>query len=230
MLVFSVSVFESRVFKKSLEQKNISHGNFFQLFTSRKLFVKYFKTVFVGTPVFFVIGILITGAPEFGKAFGMKEIPTAGMAILVTYICVSLADILCSLLSQVIKSRKIPLLIFLSVQLFAIILFLFFPSATLSGFYLRCGFLGVGLGLWAVFLTSASEQFGTNLRATVTTTTPNFTRILLIPLTVIFQFFQPAYGLIWSAAMVGIPCVLIALTALYFSKETFGRDLDFDEV
>ena len=113
LLILRVSVFESGLFKKSLEEKNVQRGNFFQLFTSWKLFVKYFKAVFVGLPIFFVIGVMITATPEFGIAFGMTEIPTAGTAVMITYICISLADILCSSLSQIFKSRKIPLFLFL---------------------------------------------------------------------------------------------------------------------
>ena len=99
----------------------------------------------------------------------------------------------------------------------------------MTGYYTRCGLLGVGIGLWAIINTNASEQFGTNLRATVTTTTPNFIRGLVIPLSAIFQFLKPTYGLVNSTALVTIPCVLIALIVLYFTTETFGRDLDFNE-
>lgn len=43
-------------------------------------------------------------------------------------------------------------------------------------FYAVIIFGGVATGYWAVFMSTAAESFGTNIRATATTTAPNFVR------------------------------------------------------
>ena len=65
-----------------------------------------------------------------------------------------------------------------------------------------CVFLGVATGYWAVFVTVASEQFGTNIRATVTTTAPNFVRGSLVPVTLAFEALRGPLG-VTGAALVG---------------------------
>jgi predicted membrane-bound spermidine synthase len=89
--------------------------------------------------------------------------------------------------------------------------------------------LGFSIGYWAVFVTTASEQFGTNLRSTVTTTVPNFIRGSVVPITLAFEVLRHSIGMINSALIVGIICIGIALFALYHLKETYGRDLNFLE-
>jgi len=88
------------------------------------------------------------------------------------------------------------------------------------------GFFG---GYWAVFLTYSSEQFGTNVRMTVTTTVPNFVRGALIPISLLFKFLIPSVGLIHSAAYVGILCFALAIFAVSQLKETYGKSLDYTE-
>ena len=75
----------------------------------------------------------------------------------------------------------------------------------------------------------ASEQFGTNLRATVTTTAPNFVRGALVPVTFAFEQARPHLGVTGAALAVGVATLVVALIALAALPETFGRDLDFVE-
>ena len=87
------------------------------------------------------------------------------------------------------------------------------------------------MGFWAVFVTNASEQFGTNLRATAATSIPNFVRGSLVPIAWCFSLVLSFNNgdMIKSFYYVGGGVMLITLIALYFAKETFGRDLDFYE-
>jgi hypothetical protein len=101
------------------------------------------------------------------------------------------------------------------------------PSATFI--YLVCSGLGFSIGYWALFVTIAAEQFGTNLRATVATTVPNFIRGSVNIITPTFLFLSGHYGIISAAALVGLLTVVIALFALYKLRETFGKDLNFLE-
>jgi hypothetical protein len=96
-------------------------------------------------------------------------------------------------------------------------------------FYLLAGYLGLATGYWAVFVTVAAEQFGTNLRSTVATTVPNFVRGAVPLITGSFLYFKPSLGMVGSAWIVGLACFALAFGALWGLPETHGRDLDFVE-
>jgi hypothetical protein len=89
--------------------------------------------------------------------------------------------------------------------------------------------LGYTIGYWAVFMTIAAEQFGTNLRATVTITVPNFVRGGLVPMALLFAVLKAPLGLVGSALVVGTLAIGVALLSLWGLSETHGRDLDFLE-
>jgi peptidoglycan/LPS O-acetylase OafA/YrhL len=91
------------------------------------------------------------------------------------------------------------------------------------------GLLGLSSGYWAIFVTVGAEQFGTNIRATVATTVPNFVRGMVVVVTMAFQALRPSLGLTGAAAAVGAVCVALALAAGWRLQESFGRDLDFFE-
>jgi len=227
LLVLRVSVSESALFKKTLKIHSVSRGKFWLLFTRKKLFLKYLKLILIGLPTFLIVGVIVTGAPEFGKQFGMKEIPNAGTAVAVYYICTSTIEIFSGFLSQLLRSRKKAICIFLFIQLSGIIWFLYILPHSLFGFYARCGL--VGATYWPVLMTTVSEQFGTNLRATATTTIPNFIRAGFIPLSFIFQLIRPSLGLINSAGILAISAIFISFVSAGLTKETFGKDLDYCE-
>lgn len=93
--------------------------------------------------------------------------------------------------------------------------------------------LGFAAGYWAVFVTIASEQFGTNLRSTVTTTVPtNSVRGGLVLLTLGFEFFHKTlqFTMVSSALWVGAITVSIAFISLTGLHETFGKELDYFEL
>lgn len=227
LLILRVSVSESGLFEKSLENPHAGRGNFFKLITKKKLFFTYLKLILIGLPILIIIGVMISGAPEFGKQFGMKEIPDAGTALAVYYICASTAELFYTPLSQWLKSRKKIICIALFIQLAGVIWFLYFPPQTLFGFYARCGV--VGGAYWPILMTTVAEQFGTDIRATATTSVPNFIRATFIPLSFIFQLLKPSFGLINGIGLVVIAAIIIALMAAFSIKETFGKDLDFYE-
>ena len=84
-------------------------------------------------------------------------------------------------------------------------------------------------GYWAIFVITASEQFGTNLRATTTTTAPNFVRGGLVPMNLGFKALRGGLGVVWAAAAVGGIVIGLAMIGLFGIEETFGKDLDFIE-
>ena len=93
-----------------------------------------------------------------------------------------------------------------------------------------CFLLGCATGYWALFVTIASEQFGTNIRATATTTVPNFVRGFVVPLTLGFTALSEISGDIQAAMVVGAISIGLALIATIGIKETFGKDLNYVEL
>jgi hypothetical protein len=89
--------------------------------------------------------------------------------------------------------------------------------------------MGFSVGYWAVLVTVAAEQFGTNIRATVTTTVPNFVRGLLVPITAVFKALKEPLGIVGAAGAVGAFCVIGALLSVLVLEETHHKNLDYVE-
>jgi predicted MFS family arabinose efflux permease len=229
LLILRIGVFESGLFEDVKQRASVSRGNFFALFAKPARTRRYLSVVLVGLPIWYVIGILITFAPELGAAVGVHPTPSAARAVLFAYLGLTAGDLASGLISQWLRSRKRALGIFLGLTT-ACVLVYFAPFAKPLGlFYGLCFALGASIGYWAVFVTVASEQFGTNLRATSTTTAPNFVRGAVVPVTLLFQALREPFGLSMAGLTVGLMTIAIALVALWGLEETFGRDLDFVE-
>ncbi|MCX6170794.1 MAG: MFS transporter [Ignavibacteriales bacterium] len=228
LLLTRIKMFESGMYK-SLESSNVRKGDFLKLFTSRDRFFRYLYCILIGLPIWFVVGILVTFSPEFGKVLGVTEPFKAGNSILFTYSGLIFGDFASGFLSQIIKSRKKVVMIFISLTFLFVLVYLFTSGLTSTMFYGLCVLLGFSIGYWAVFVTTASEQFGTNLRSTVTTTVPNFIRGSVVPITLVFSYLRVSMGMIHAALVVGIISVLIAFFAAYKLEETYGKDLNYLE-
>lgn len=228
LLITRISVLESGIFLKVKKQTH-DRGNFLKLFTDRDRLSRFMSCIFIGLPIWFVIGILITFSPELSREIGFTGTIIAGDAVMVSYLGLVAGDITSGVLSQYIQSRKKVVLLFILLTVAFILIYLFAPIKTTFFFYVCCFALGFGVGYWALFVTIAAEQFGTNLRSTVATTVPNFIRGTVVPLTMAFQFLGRKTGIINSALIVGVITVIIALIALRALKETFGRELTFLE-
>ena len=220
LLFLRIGVFESGMFSK-IENDTVKKGNFFMLFNNKYRFKKYVCSILIASPVWFVVGILVGVAPAFGKALNITEALDSGRGVMFTYIGISFGDFLSGTLSQVFKTRKKIVFIFISLTYAGILFFLLSNGMTAIGFYFLCVYFGIATGYWVVFVTMASEQFGTNLRSTVTTTAPNFVRGSLILITFLFTFFTNHFGIINSGLIVGTLTVLIAYVALSQLEETF---------
>jgi MFS transporter, putative metabolite:H+ symporter len=228
LLIMRIKMYESGMFK-SLQSANVGRGKFLALFTSKDRFLRYAYCILIGLPIWYVVGVLVTFSPEFGKVIGVKEPIVAGKSIMFTYLGLIFGDFASGFLSQIMKSRKKVIGIFISFTSVFILVYLFINGLSLTFFYTLCVLLGFSIGYWAVFVTTASEQFGTNLRSTVTTSVPNFIRGSVVPITLAFEALRHSLGMINSALIVGIICIGIALLALYHLKETYGTDLNFFE-
>ena len=107
--------------------------------------------------------------------------------------------------------------------------YLLLPVSEAFSFYMLCAFLGFCNGYWTLFITIAAELFGTNIRATVATTIPNFVRGATIPLASLFVYLKPTFGVINAGLILGVSTAAIALISLFFLEETFTKDLDYLE-
>ena len=228
LLVLRMNVFESKIFVK-IKDKNIERGNVFMLFNNRKRFLKYLKCILIGLPIWFVVGILITFSPEFGKAIGVSEPVNAGKAVMFAFTGQVLGDLASGFLSQYFQSRKKIILVFMLISSVMAATYLLFPTKDIVVFYTICALLGFANGYWTLFVTVAAEMFGTNLRATVATSVPNFVRGAVIPLTALFIPLKVSLGIIYAAAAVGLLSFVIAVIALRYLDETFNKDLNYIE-
>jgi len=169
----------------------------------------------------------------------------AGDAVMFCYMGLAVGDFSSGFISQKIGSRKKVVTAYILFTLVAILVYLYMPVKTREFFYGVCFLLGIAIGYWALFVTIAAEQFGTNLRSTVATTVPNFIRGTVVPLTFMFQFLRDTIsenlaanqgaeqahnsGILYGALIVGVFTIVIALLSLRAIDETYGRELNFEE-
>jgi putative MFS transporter len=230
LLLLRIGVAESGMFGKAKEE-NVKRGDFFSLFKKGR-FLKYMRCIIIGLPLWFVVGILITLSPEFGKSLGVQGNVNAGAAVACCYGGLVVGDIASGLLSQYLKSRIKVVYVYLFLAIITISIYFLAHDASLAHFYLICTVLGFSVGYWVIFMTIATEQFGTNLRATVTTTVPNFVRGSVVPLSLFLQYLTGALGgsLITAGIIVAVISLGLAFWALSHMQETFSKDLDYIEV
>jgi MFS family permease len=228
LLLMRIKVFESGIFN-TVKEKSVSRGNFFQLFTSGKQFIKYLRCILIGIPVWYVAGILMTFSPEFGKALNLDEPIIAGKAVMWEYIGLVIGDISSGIISQYFKSRKKVVMLYVLLACVLVAVYLFVPLRSVSIFYTLCVALGIAAGYWALFVTIAAEQFGTNLRATVATTVPNFVRGSIILMTPLFLLCKDMFGILLGAGVVGLLAMGAAFLGLWKMEETFSKDLNYVE-
>ncbi|WP_266368766.1 MFS transporter [Tellurirhabdus rosea] len=228
LLLLRVNVFESSIFEV-VKERQVKRGDLWMLITSRERLLKYFQCILVGMPIWFVVGVLITFSPEFGQAMGLTEPVVAGKAVMLAFVGQVVGDVLSGLLSQYLQNRKQVVGGFILLSFAFVLVFLLAPLQNVNTFYGICILLGVANGYWALFVTIAAELFGTNLRATVATTVPNFVRGTVIPLTTLFVWGKNQFGTLNSALGVGLLTVALSLIALYYMEETFRKDLNYVE-
>ena len=230
LLLLRVGVAESGMFGR-VKEKDARRGDFVALFTNRERLIKYLRCILIGVPLWFVVGILITLSPEFGKALGVQGPVNAGAAVACCYAGIVLGDIVSGTLSQYLRSRIRVVYVYLFFSILTIATYFLVRNVSLQTFYVICFALGLSVGYWVIFMTIATEQFGTNIRATVTTTVPNFVRGAVVPLTALFLWLRGVFdgSVIAAGILVGVFSLAIAFLALRGMQETFAKDLNYIE-
>jgi MFS transporter, putative metabolite:H+ symporter len=229
LLALRIGVAESGMFESVKQTSTVARGNLWALLTSRETRARYARVVLIGLPIWYVIGILVTLAPELGGAAGMTPRPNGGSAVMYAYIGLAIGDLASGGLSQIIGSRRRVVAFSLVLTALSVGIYFTLAHVSLTTFYFVCVLLGISVGYWAVFVTMAAEQFGTNVRATAATTAPNFVRGALVLLNVLFTMLRPSLGVRGSALAVGVIALAIAFAALRGLSETFGKNLDYTE-
>ena len=236
LLALRVGIVESGLFRSLKHEEQdagvrhgVKRGDFLALFRDGARFLRFARCILIGVPSWFVVGILATLAPELGRALQLSGEVTAGRAVSCVYLGLTLGDFASGFLSQWFGTRKKIVLAFVLLTAAAAGTYLLSHGRSPAWFYGVCFALGVGIGYWAVFATIAAEHFGTNLRATVATTVPNFVRASVLPITFTFQAVKPQLGPLGAASLVGALSIAVALWALYGLEETHGKDLDYLE-
>jgi len=227
LLFVRLSVFESSLYKSLATNSKISKGNFLMLFATKERFMRYLRSILIGLPTWFVVGILISFSPEFARQLGIVESIDPGIGIMVSYSAIAIGDVTIGLLSQKLESRKQAMHVFYVITIIGMLVF--FTSSTALQLYISTGIMGFGTGFWAVFVTIGAENFGTNLRATAATTIPNMVRGSLNGITALFLALNAKFSYVNAGIVTAAAVMLITYWAISGLQETFGRDLDFYE-
>lgn len=234
LLVLRIGVLESGMYK-NLKSEEVKMGNLLDLFGNRKRLAKYLCIIFVTVPVWYVMGTLVLFSPElYGKLSGNPEnakLITAGKSIMWAYTGITVGDLLCGLISQWWKSRKKTLGLFLVLTIICMAAYFTLGGNSVNTFYGIILCIGFATGYWAVFISTASELFGTNIRSTATTTAPNFVRGSTILISYLLTGMTMVFGKEGLTATIatGAIIMVLAFIALYFLEETFGKDLNYTE-
>ena len=229
LLTLRAGTHESEMFDET-QKSAVSKGNFLMLFANRKRAIRYLACIAMGLPVWFCVGVLVKFSAKFAAIGGVTGVTfEIGQAIVFTYLGLSFGDLMSSYLSQLFKSRKHIVLGYLILCIGVMALFLLGRGFSVSFHYFLCFMIGAATGYWALFVTIASETFGTNIRATVTTTVPNFVRGSTVPIVISFKALAVSMGEVNAAMLVGAICLALSFLSLLALPETFGRDLRFVE-
>ena len=228
LLILRLGVLESGLFN-AMKDKTSNKGNLRLLFKNKAYIIKYISICVLGFPVWYVNGVVMTFTPEIAKAWGMTEIPSVSTVFTYYFIGLTFGDLTGGFVSQYLKSRKKAIRLYLSMYAVAAVVFFMVGNQSLTLYYGLLLFLGFCVGYSIVLLTLAAEQYGTNIRATVTTSSLNILRATVIPQTLLFGFLSPYIGIVNSAMVVGVVAILLAFWGLSNLEETFHKDLNYTE-
>ncbi len=228
LLILRLGVLESGLFN-AMKDKTSNKGNLRLLFKNKDYIIKYISICVLGFPVWYVNGVVMTFTPEIAKAWGMTEIPSVSTVFTYYFIGLTFGDLTGGFVSQYLQSRKKAIRLYLSMYAVAAVVFFMVGNQSLTLYYGLLLFLGFCVGYSIVLLTLAAEQYGTNIRATVTTSSLNILRATVIPQTLLFGFLSPYIGIVNSAMVVGVVAILLAFWGLSNLEETFHKDLNYTE-
>jgi MFS family permease len=236
LLALRIGVVESGMFESVRSGGVAGRGAIWRLLWPPARLVRYLCVILCGVPIWYCVGILVKYCDAIGASLGLapSSLPSPGRAIMWAYVGLAAGDLASGLLSQWLRSRRRAIWAFQLLTAAACALYFTFGARSAGTMYVACAVVGFAGGYWAVFVTTAAEQFGTDLRATVTTSAPNFVRWSAAGSALLWTTFQGALPgdprAPWlGAALVGVVVLPLAMLSLLGLRESFGRDLDFLE-
>lgn len=234
LLFLRISVLESGMYD-TVKNAKVRMGDFFMLFSKRERFFRYLRAITIGLPVWYVIGILISFSDEFAKKFQIAGFDQP-KALMLQYVALAFGDMTAGIFSNYIKSRKKTLLIYYGIlSVFILLFFTLKGGGNAFNMYLLCMGLGFGSGISVLYIMMSAEQFGTNLRATAAISIPNLVRGFLPLILLLFKFlrsgilFNNNNNYVTAAWITGIIIIATGFISVLYTKETFGKELDFIE-
>lgn len=229
LLLLRMRSLETQMFNKSKEKDDLERGSFRLLFSRPSRAGKYIACILTGVPIWYSVGLLITLTPEIAhqnNISGMK----LGTAFILFQTGITLGDLSSGIISQLWKTRKKTLLLYMSFA--CAITVLHFRNILLAeSLYPTSLLMGLGCGYLSVYVTATAEHFGTNLRVLVSATVTNFMRgsvTLLIP----FHLWMESYfglTIVSSLALTGTLVWALAIASVLLLPETYGKNLDYLE-
>ena len=243
LLFLRVGVVESGMFDRVKQSHATGRGALWMLAWPAARARRYLSLVLAAVPIWYCVGVLMKYCDVIGASLGMAgdAKPKPGLAIMWCYVGLALGDLASGLLSQLLRSRRRALLVFHVLTALSVAAYFTVGPQSLNLFYGVCAAIGFASGYWAVFVTTTAEQFGTNLRATATTTAPNFVRWSAAGSALLWHQFEALFGgggagdagdpsAPWrGAALVGAILIPVAMVAAMALKESFGSSLDWTE-
>lgn len=236
LLFLRVGVVESGMFDRVKHAQGVGRGSFWMLLWPPARGLRYLCVILCAVPIWYCVGVLVKYCDVIGASMGLPadQKPDPAKAVMLCYVGLALGDLASGLLSQVLRSRKRALLVFNGFTVIALGAYFVLGAGSLTMLYLAIALVGFASGYWAVFVTTAAEQFGTNLRATAATSAPNFVRWSAAASAILWNqaehLLGPGEHTSWrAAALVGAILVPIAILAVFGLRETFGTSLEFVE-
>jgi putative MFS transporter len=225
LLLLRMSMKETDLFRKAQSMPAAERGSLLLLCDRRRL-LRLLRCMLAGAPNWFVIGILVTFAPEICSSTGHGALVNVSGVLICYCIGEATGEVVCGMVTQLLHSRRKAIGLFVFCSFITAMLMLHCSAQAYQWLCIPAGIFG---GFWGVVVTSASEQFGTNMRSTTTTLTPNLIRSTTIPMTLLFGSLVATFGASTSALLTGLLCYACSAIALLFMEETFAKDLDFVE-
>ncbi|HRP02706.1 MAG TPA: MFS transporter [Candidatus Kapabacteria bacterium] len=230
LLFLRVIVHESAMYNK-VKRQGIKTGDFLGLFKSKLSFQKYFLVILIGIPTWYAVSVLVINSPSFADTMINIDGQIKGsVAVMLHYFAASIGSVIFSYVSEKMKSRKKAISLALVVMFILTCIYFVVFNASPFIFYTIIFLLGLPMGgLWTLFITMSSELFGTNIRATVTTSAPNFVRGAVVIVTLMLDYSAQIVGLWWAGLCLGVAFYLLSYISNKKIEETYGKELDYLE-
>jgi putative MFS transporter len=229
LLLLRAMTHDSSLFAKMQARSEIRRGSLTLLLLRRDTLVRFLACIAVGAPVWLSVAIFAVFSLEVAPAFGVMEPISVPDCLLCISIGMTVGDVGAGFLSQILRSRKLPLLILVTLTCITAVLITAGVVHSSRGYMALVGLLGLFSGYWACLLTTSAEQFGTNIRATAATMVPNLVRATTIPITLGFVTLKQSISIqdtVWILVVIVFSAAFLGLKAL---RETFHTDLEYYE-